>query len=229
MFTLFHTKLYPTLLFHCDWLFMNIIVTSHFIWCTFVDEWWRPRWKRKSLYCKSYMISWWVFMLDQKAVWILLEDRWSAKHLVLPALNLCLVSFSLSLSLLQQLSTYSDSSSGLFVSCCFPLLHALWSSWRGQTSCLDPESWIWLSAEVSATSGGPKKSIANNKKGVPTADMHVYYFESLLNGCADGMLHVLHHPQVVPRGTEGNRFFFFYSCNVASVSQGYKSWASQRS
>lgn len=41
--------------------------------------------------------------------------------------------------------------------------------------------------------------------------MHVYYFESLLNGCADGMLYVLHHPQVVPRGMDGNRNFFVHA------------------
>lgn len=108
------------------------------------------------------MFSWWVFVLSQKAAWMPFED-WLQ----------CKASHSASLESLpyEFLSTAESSSptvifgSGLLVDCfvllslCFPLLRALWSSWKDQTRCLD-QSWkicIWHSEETLCGSWWGKK------------------------------------------------------------------------
>lgn len=52
----------------------HVWVLSHLKLHTSEEESWTPSGKRKCSYSKICRLSWWVFMLDQKAVWILFED-----------------------------------------------------------------------------------------------------------------------------------------------------------
>lgn len=125
----------------------HILALSNLKLHTFVDEWWDLHVQLMSLIRKLFGCC--------------LKTGWSAKRLVLPALNLCLVSFSP----LQQLFTYSGIGRGLLADCLF---HAVFHFFmhsdhleEARQAVLDPESWkrlIWLSAEKPPMSPGPHKN-----------------------------------------------------------------------
>lgn len=122
-----------------DLLKANILVPSSLKMYKCVDVWWTACRTRGSSRGKICMFSWWVFMLSQKAVQMLFEDWLECKACSSASFEYAPCEF---FSPPQQLFTSSNFSSGLLVDCFmlrFSLL-TLWSSWRGQTSCLD-QSW----------------------------------------------------------------------------------------
>lgn len=107
---------------------------------TFEDENYIPSEQRESWNSRICMFSWWVFMLDQKAVCCCLKTGWSAKHLAVPALNVSVLSLS-SVAAAPHLLWFCD---GLLISCLFrtvsSVLAQLRSAWRGPTSYFNPKS-----------------------------------------------------------------------------------------
>lgn len=127
---------------------------------TFEDENYIPSEQRESWSSRICMFSWWVFMLDQKAVCCCLKTGWSANHLAVPALNVSVLSLS-SAAAAPHLLWFCD---GLLISCLFrtvsSVLAQLRPAWRGPTSCFNPKSWkclIWVSAQILLPVVAPQK------------------------------------------------------------------------
>lgn len=169
------------------------------------------------------------------------KTGWSARRLALPAFNLCLVSFSP----LQQLFTYSDIGRGLLVDCLF---HAVFHFFmhcdhleEARQAVLDPESWkcpIWLSADKPPASPGPNKNPFRWSLPTPLQLINMSVHDACVLFCITltGLCR-WHVPcpspgcswrQVGAQNMRRCNKYFGYSCNTASMSQGCKSWASQR-
>lgn len=119
------------------------LVLSHLNIHTFVDEWWTPSGKRGSSYGKICMFSWWVFVLSQKAVWMLFEDWLECRACSSASLeSLPYEFFSAAAALHVQWFQWRIACGlfyAVFVSCCFPRLHTLWSSWRDENKLFRSE------------------------------------------------------------------------------------------
>lgn len=132
------------------------------IYRMFLYVWWRP--KENEVAPMTTPACWVVQFpsLCRKLSLCCLNTGWISKHLVLPALDLCLASFSL----LPQLLTCSDFGCGLFVSCCLLilLLLAIWYTVFFATILKRPyklcwKQLAWLSAGASHDPRRPNNSI----------------------------------------------------------------------
>lgn len=205
--------------------------------CRWVVE---TKWEKKELIWQNLHVQVDEFSsLIRKPSGCRLKTGWSAKRLVLPGLNLCLVSFSAP----QPLFTYSDIGSGLLADCLF---HAVFHFFMQCDHLEEARQAVWILRAESVSSGfqrkppvspGPKNvfgwslrtlpqmikmSVKDARLSLCIALKGLYRWDASFPspGCS--------LRQVSTENTRRcNKYFLFMRCCL--VSQGYKSWASQRS
>lgn len=162
-----------------------IFVCSHLKLHTFVDEWWTWCEKRKELVWQDLHVELMGFHARSEKS---LDAMWRLAGV--QSISLCQpwISAWWVFSPAQQLLSYSDFGTWLWIVCfMLSLLHTyMRSSWRGQTSCFNPEAsmcLIWLSPQASSESWFKNTSVWINFADNVAKQTMTLYLVMLLHLC----------------------------------------------